>query len=134
MAFINENFMLNNETGKHLYHDFAKDMPIYDYHCHLDPKQISENVKCEDITELWLSGDHYKWRAMRAQGIEERYITGDAAPLDKFKKWAETLENSVGNPLYHWSQLELKMYFNIEDLLTSDNAEEIYHRANDYLK
>lgn len=134
MAFINEHFMLNNETGKHLYHDFAKDMPIYDYHCHLDPKQISDNVVCDNITDLWLSGDHYKWRAMRAQGIEEQYITGDAAPLDKFKKWAETLENSVGNPLYHWSQLELKMYFDIEDLLTSDNAEAIYHRANDYLK
>lgn len=85
MAFINEHFMLNNETGKHLYHDFAKDMPIYDYHCHLDPKQISDNVACDNITDLWLSGDGYKWRAMRAQGIEEQYITGDAAPLDKFK-------------------------------------------------
>lgn len=134
MAFINENFMLENEIAKHLYHDFAKDMPIYDYHCHLDPKQISDNVKCDNIAELWLSGDHYKWRAMRAQGIEEKYITGDAEPLEKFKKWAEALENSIGNPLYHWSQLELKMYFNIDDLLTSDNAEEIYHRANDYLK
>lgn len=134
MAFINEDFMLENETAKHLYHDFAKEMPIYDYHCHLDPKQISDNVKCDNIADLWLSGDHYKWRAMRAQGIEEKYITGDAEPLEKFKKWAEALENSIGNPLYHWSQLELKMYFEIEDLLTSDNAEEIYHRANDYLK
>ncbi|MGF0030958.1 glucuronate isomerase [Staphylococcus pasteuri] len=134
MAFINEDFMLENETAKHLYHDFAKEMPIYDYHCHLDPKQISDNVKCDNIADLWLSGDHYKWRAMRAQGIEERYITGDVEPLEKFKKWAEALENSIGNPLYHWSQLELKMYFEIEDLLTSDNAEEIYHRANDYLK
>ena len=85
MAFINENFMLENEIAKHLYHDFAKDMPIYDYHCHLDPKQISDNVKCDNIAELWLSGDHYKWRAMRAQGIEEKYITGDAEPLENSK-------------------------------------------------
>ena len=134
MSFIHKDFMLQNETAKHLYHDYAKDMPIYDYHCHLDPKLIRDNHHFDNITELWLGGDHYKWRAMRAQGIEERYITGSAAPLEKFIKWAETLENAIGNPLYHWSQLELKMYFGIDELLTPENAEAIYHQANQYLK
>lgn len=134
MAFINKDFMLNNETGKKLYNDYAKDLPIYDFHCHLDPKQIAENVHFKDIVDIWLSGDHYKWRAMRGQGIEERYITGDASNKEKFIKWAETLENSVGNPLYHWSHLELKMYFNIDELLTSENAERIYNEANKYLE
>ncbi|MCE4956629.1 glucuronate isomerase [Macrococcoides caseolyticum] len=134
MSFIHKDFMLQNETAKHLYHDYAKDMPIYDYHCHLDPKLIRDNHHFDNITELWLGGDHYKWRAMRAQGVEERYITGDASPLDKFIKWAETLENAIGNPLYHWSQLELKMYFGIDELLTPKNAEAIYHQANQYLK
>ncbi|MCD8904116.1 glucuronate isomerase [Staphylococcus chromogenes] len=134
MSLIHEDFMLTNETAKHLYNTYAKAMPIYDYHCHLDPKMISENVHFDNITELWLGGDHYKWRAMRAQGIEEKYITGDADPKEKFKKWAETLENSVGNPLYHWSHLELKMYFDIDTLLNAHNADEIYERANRYLK
>ncbi|RXK17402.1 glucuronate isomerase [Macrococcus sp. DPC7161] len=134
MSFIHKDFMLQNETAKHLYHDYAKDMPIYDYHCHLDPKLIRDNHHFDNITELWLGGDHYKWRAMRAQGIEEQYITGSAAPLEKFIKWAETLENAIGNPLYHWSQLELKMYFGIDELLTKENAEAIYHQANQYLK
>ncbi|WP_414055618.1 glucuronate isomerase [Macrococcus equi] len=134
MSFIHKDFMLHNETAKKLYHDYAKDMPIYDYHCHLDPKLIRDNYHFDNITELWLGGDHYKWRAMRAQGIEERYITGNADPLDKFIKWAETLENAIGNPLYHWSHLELKMYFDIDELLTTTNAEKIYHQANDYLK
>ncbi|MGV2929112.1 glucuronate isomerase [Macrococcus capreoli] len=134
MSFIHKDFMLQNETAKHLYHDYAKDMPIYDYHCHLDPKLIRDNHHFDNITELWLGGDHYKWRAMRAQGIDEQFITGNAAPLEKFIKWAETLENAIGNPLYHWSQLELKMYFGIDELLTKENAEAIYHQANQYLK
>ncbi|MCI2774393.1 glucuronate isomerase [Staphylococcus petrasii] len=133
MSFINKDFMLNNETGKKLYHDIAKDMPIYDFHCHLDPKQIAEDVHFNDIVDIWLSGDHYKWRAMRGQGIEEYYITGDASNKEKFIKWAETLENSVGNPLYHWSHLELKMYFNIDEILTANNAERIYEEANRFL-
>ena len=134
MSLIHEDFMLTNETAKHLYETYAKSMPIYDYHCHLDPKMISENVHFDNITELWLGGDHYKWRAMRAQGIEEKYITGDADPKGKFKKWAETLENSVGNPLYHWSHLELKMYFDIDTRLNTTNADKIYERANNFLK
>ncbi|WP_154837291.1 glucuronate isomerase [Staphylococcus sp. Marseille-Q1834] len=134
MAFINENFMLNNETGKKLYENYAKDLPIYDFHCHLSPQQIAEDTQFEDIADIWLSGDHYKWRAMRALGIEERYITGDASNREKFIKWAETVENCVGNPLYHWSHLELKMYFNIDELLTADNAEKIYDEANQFLK
>ncbi|MGK0577144.1 glucuronate isomerase [Macrococcus capreoli] len=134
MSFIHKDFMLQNETAKHLYHDYAKDMPIYDYHCHLDPKLIRDNHHFDNITELWLGGDHYKWRAMRAQGIDEQFITGNAAPLEKFIKWAETLENAIGNPLYHWSHLELKMYFGIDALLTTDNAEAIYNQANEYLK
>lgn len=134
MQLITEDFMLTNDVAKHLYHTYAKHKPIYDYHCHLDPKMISENVYFDNITSLWLGGDHYKWRAMRAQGIEEKYITGDADPKEKFKKWAITLENSVGNPLYHWSHIELKMYFGIDETLGSNNAEEIYDRANHYLK
>ncbi|WP_414048960.1 glucuronate isomerase [Macrococcus animalis] len=134
MTFINENFMLHNKTAQTLYHDYAKSMPIYDYHCHLDPKLIRDNYHFDNITELWLGGDHYKWRAMRAQGIEEEYITGNANPLDKFRKWAETLQNSVGNPLYHWSHLELKMYFGIDDILTPANAESVYDRVNQFLK
>ncbi|MDO5375060.1 MAG: glucuronate isomerase [Staphylococcus rostri] len=134
MQFITKDFMLHNETACSLYHNYAKHMPIYDYHCHLDPKQICENTHFDNITDLWLGGDHYKWRAMRAQGVEERYITGDALPKEKFQKWAETLENTVSNPLYHWSHLELKMYFDIDSLLTRDNADDIYERANKYLE
>ncbi|RIO47297.1 glucuronate isomerase [Staphylococcus hyicus] len=134
MTFIHKNFMLTNETARHLYHTYAQTMPIYDYHCHLDPKMISENTHFDNITDLWLGGDHYKWRAMRAQGIDEYYITGAAEPKEKFKKWAETLDNAVGNPLYHWSHLELKMYFDIDDRLSATNTEDIYDRANAYLK
>lgn len=134
MQFITDHFMLHNETARTLYEKYAKNMPIYDYHCHLDPKQISENTHFDNITDLWLGGDHYKWRAMRAQGIEEYYITGDASPKEKFRKWAETLENTIGNPLYHWSHLELKMYFDIDTLLTRDNADEVYEYANKYLE
>ncbi|PHK48961.1 glucuronate isomerase [Staphylococcus edaphicus] len=131
--FINDKFMLQNDKAIELYNQFAKDMPIYDYHCHLDPQQISENKHFNNITELWLGGDHYKWRAMRAQGIEEYYITGDAPPREKFKKWAFTLENAVANPLYHWSHLELSMYFDVHELLTEENADRIYDEINSYL-
>lgn len=133
-TFINDNFMLQNDKAIKLYNQYAKEMPIYDYHCHLDPQQISENTHFDNITELWLGGDHYKWRAMRAQGIDEFYITGDAAPREKFKKWALTLENSVANPLYHWSHLELAMYFNVHELLTEANADRLYDEINTYLK
>ena len=133
-SFITETVMLHNETAKSLYQNYAKDMPIYDYHCHLDPKQISDNRHFDNITELWLGGDHYKWRAMRAQGINEYYITGDAHPREKFRKWAQTLENAVANPLYHWSHLELAMYFNVHEVLNEANADRIYDEVNQYLK
>ena len=107
MAFINETFMLHNDKAVQLYEDYAKDMPIYDYHCHLDPKQISEDHHFDNITDLWLSGDHYKWRVMRAQGIEEHYITGDADKKEKFVKWAQALQNAVGNPVYHLSLIHI---------------------------
>lgn len=126
--------MFQNETAIHLYHDYAKQLPIIDYHCHLPPEEIAKDHKFDEMTELWLAGDHYKWRAMRANGVSEELITGSASAREKFKAWAETAEVSIGNPLYHWTQLELKAYFDVEDLLTSQNWEEIYDRANEVLK
>jgi glucuronate isomerase len=132
-AFMDDNFLLNNKTAEMLYHDYAKDMPIIDFHCHLNPKEISEDKKYRNITELWLGGDHYKWRAMRSNGVEERYITGDAADKEKFLQWAQTIPCCIGNPLYHWTHLELKRYFGIDNLLSPDTAEEIWERCNDIL-
>lgn len=134
MAFIHDDFMLNNETAKHLYHTYAAKMPIFDYHCHLIPEWIAEDHEFSDITEIWLAGDHYKWRAMRANGVPEEKITGNASPEEKFQAWAETAEITVGNPLYHWTQLELKRYFDIDELLTKDNWKEIYDQANKVIK
>jgi glucuronate isomerase len=125
--------MLNNNTAIDLYHKYAKEMPIYDYHCHLSPKEIAENKRFKNITELWLYGDHYKWRAMRAHGIDERYITGDASDEEKFKAWAETVPYTVGNALYHWTHIELKKYFGIEELLNGDSWERIYNQCNELL-
>ncbi|WP_027108904.1 glucuronate isomerase [Lacticigenium naphthae] len=134
MTFIHEDFMLQNEKAKKLYHEVAKNLPIFDYHCHLDPKQIAEDHRFENITELWLSGDHYKWRAMRANGIPENKITGNASAEEKFEAWAQTAEVSIGNPLFHWTQLELKKYFGIEELLTGENWKEIYDKANGIIR
>lgn len=134
MTFINEDFMLQNNIAKQLYHNYAKSLPIFDYHCHLSPKEITEDYEFENITELWLAGDHYKWRAMRANGVSEAFITGDATPKEKFKAWAETAEILIGNPLFHWTQLELKRYFGIDELLTSNNWEAIYEETNKQLK
>lgn len=133
-SFIHDDFMLQSPTARRLYHDYAKHLPIYDYHCHLSPKDIAENRRFKNITELWLEGDHYKWRAMRANGVDEKYITGDASDKEKFKAWAETVPNTVGNPLYHWTHLELKRYFGIDDLLTGDNWEEIWDRCNELIQ
>ncbi len=133
-SFIHENFMLKNETAVNLYHKFAKDMPIYDYHCHLSPKDIAENRKFNNITELWLEGDHYKWRAMRAHGISEKYITGDASSKEKFEAWAKTVPYTVGNALYHWTHIELKNYFGIEELLNEHTWESIWDRCNELLQ
>ena len=130
MSFIHDDFMLGNETGRRLFHDYAEKMPIIDYHCHLDPKTIAEDHQFRNITELFLGGDHYKWRAMRSNGIDERYITGDAPDREKFQKWAETMPYLLGNPLYHWTHLELKRYFDIDEVLCPDTAEMIWNRCN----
>lgn len=128
--FMERNFLLTNKTAEILYHDFAKNMPIFDYHCHLSPKEIAENKRFRNITEIWLGGDHYKWRAMRASGVDERYITGDAPDKEKFMKWAETMPKCIGNPLYHWTHQELRTYFGIDKLLSPETAEEIWEKCN----
>lgn len=132
--FITEDFLLQGEFAKMLYHNFVKDLPIIDYHNHLSPKEISENRVFENISQVWLAGDHYKWRAMRALGIDERYITGAASDKEKFLKWAETVPYTVRNPLYHWTHLELQRYFGIDELLSSANAEAIYERTSEQLQ
>ena len=133
-AFMDENFLLTNKTAETLFHTYAKHMPIFDYHCHLSSKEIAENKKYKNITEVWLGGDHYKWRAMRANGVDERYITGDAPDKEKFLKWAETLSQCIGNPLFHWTHLELKTYFSIDKVLSPATAEEIWEKCNDLLQ
>ena len=132
--FIDDEFMLENKTASRLYHEHAEKMPIYDYHCHLNPMEIAQNKRYRNLTELWLGGDHYKWRAMRINGIEEKYITGDAPDKEKFLKWAETVPYCIGNPLYHWTHLELKRYFGIDKLLSPMTAEEIWEKCNESLK
>lgn len=130
MAFMDEHFLLHNAFARKLYHDYAADMPIIDYHCHLIPGEIADNVRFRNLTDVWLTGDHYKWRAMRAAGIEERYITGDASDEDKFLAYAKTLPQAIGNPLYHWSHLELRRYFGIDDIINPQNASLIWEKAN----
>ena len=132
--FMDRDFLLSTETGKHLYHDVAAGLPIIDYHCHLDPREIWEDRRFENLTQLWLGGDHYKWRLMRSAGVDERYITGDASDREKFQKWAETLALAIGNPLYHWSHLELKTYFGYEGVLNGDTAEEVWQLSCEKLK
>ncbi|QHZ45621.1 MULTISPECIES: glucuronate isomerase [Bacillus] len=132
-VFLNDDFLLSTDTAKTLYHQYAKDMPIIDYHCHLSPKEIYENKTFNNITEVWLYGDHYKWRAMRANGIAEAYITGDAPDEEKFKAWARTVPMTIGNPLYHWTHLELRRFFGIYDLLDEKSAPEIWKRVNEQL-
>ena len=131
--FMDESFLLKNRTAERLFHEYAKGMPIFDYHCHLSPREIAENKRYRSITEVWLGGDHYKWRAMRANGISEEYITGSAPDKEKFMKWAETMPLCIGNPLYHWTHLELIRYFGIDLLLGPDTAEEIWDRCNEML-
>ena len=131
---MDEEFLLSTETAKKLYHEYAEKMPILDYHCHIDPKKIYEDRKFDNITQVWLGGDHYKWRQMRSNGVEEKYITGDASDREKFQKWAETLEMAIGNPLYHWSHLELKRYFGYDGFLSGDTAEEVWNLCNEKLQ
>lgn len=128
--FMEEDFLLSTETAKKLYHQYAEPMPIIDYHCHLSPREIYEDRKFENITQVWLGGDHYKWRQMRSNGVEEAYITGDAPDWEKFLKWTGTLELAIGNPLYHWSHLELKRYFGYEGCLNRDTAQEVWTLCN----
>ena len=129
-TFMGKNFLLTTDTAKELFHDYAENMPIIDYHCHINPKEIYEDRKFENITQVWLGGDHYKWRQMRSNGIDEKYITGDATDREKFQKWAETLEKAIGNPLYHWSHLELQRYFDYHGVLNGDTAEEVWNICN----
>ncbi|SEB14505.1 glucuronate isomerase [Pedobacter hartonius] len=124
--FLDENFLLNSKTAEVLYHQFAKDMPIIDYHCHLPPDQIAEDKNFENLTQVWLYGDHYKWRAMRANGVPEEFITGNRSDWEKFEKWAETVPYTLRNPLYHWTHLELQRYFDVYDILSPATAKKIY--------
>ena len=128
--FMDKDFLLKSDTAKKLYHEHAAVMPIIDYHCHINPQEIYEDKRYDSITQVWLGGDHYKWRAMRSCGVAEKYITGDASFAEKFQKWAETIPNLIGNPLYHWTHLELQRYFDVYEPLTGDNAMEIYEKCN----
>lgn len=134
MSFINERFMLGNKTAVILYEDYAKDLPIIDYHCHLNPQMIAENYKFENIGDLMLGGDHYKWRVMRSNGIDECYMTGDKPYSEKFRAFAESLVYTIGNPMFHWTHLELKRYFGIDEILNGETAEDIWNRANKLLE
>jgi glucuronate isomerase len=129
-TFLGEDFLLSNDVARQLYHEHAAAQPILDYHCHLSPKDIAENRRFNDLFEIWLEGDHYKWRAMRANGVAEKYITGDASPYEKFLAWARTVPYTLRNPLYHWTHLELQRYFGLHDLLDESSAPKIWERGN----
>ncbi len=131
--FMDEDFLLETPTAKKLFHEYAETTPILDYHCHIDPREIAEDRRFDNITQVWLGGDHYKWRQMRSNGVEEKYITGDAPDREKFQKWAETLEKAIGNPLYHWSHLELQRYFGYHGALNGRTAQEVWDLCNDVL-
>ncbi|MCF0197151.1 MAG: glucuronate isomerase, partial [Bacteroidaceae bacterium] len=131
--FIHDDFLLQNQTAKQLYHEHAKSLPIIDYHCHLSPAEIAEDHHFASITELWLGGDHYKWRAMRANGVAERFITGEGSDWEKFQHWASTLPYAFRNPLYHWTHLELKTCFGITETLNPDSARRIYDACNEQI-
>ncbi len=128
--FMDENFLLSTPTAQTLYHEHAKKMPIVDYHCHINPQEIAQDRHFDNITQVWLGGDHYKWRLMRSFGVEEKYITGDASDKEKFLKWAEVLGKAIGNPLYHWSHLELRRYFGYQGILNKKTAEEVWELCN----
>jgi glucuronate isomerase len=128
--FMDKDFLLQTETAKELYHNHAAKMPIFDYHCHINPQQIADDVRFENITQIWLYGDHYKWRAMRTNGVDEKYCTGNATDLEKFEKWAETVPYTLRNPLFHWTHLELKKFFGIHKILSPATAREIWDECN----
>src|SRR5512140_1366538 len=129
-SFIHENFMLQNEPARRLYHEYAKNLPIIDYHCHLPPEQVAQNRQFENLTQIWLNGDHYKWRAMRSNGVPERYCTGNASDWEKFEMWSKTVPYTLRNPLYHWTHMELKHPFGVDTLLAPATAHEIYDDCN----
>ena len=133
MSFIHEDFLLQSRKARRLYHQFAEGQPIFDYHCHLSPRDIAEDRQFKNLFEIWLEGDHYKWRAMRANGVAEQYCTGSAKPFEKFQAWAATVPHTLRNPLYHWTHLELKRYFGIEELLNEKSAARIWAKANEQL-
>lgn len=124
--FLDENFLLKTKSAQRLFHEYAKDMPIIDYHCHLPPQQIAEDMQFENLTQAWLYGDHYKWRAMRSNGVDESYCTGNKSDFEKFQQWAATVPYTLRNPLYHWTHLELQRYFGVKDILNPDTAKKIY--------
>lgn len=128
--FLDDNFLLTNRTAERLYHEYAKEMPIIDYHNHLIPEQIANDVSFENLTQVWLYGDHYKWRAMRTNGVNEDYITGSKSDFEKFEKWAETVPYTMRNPLYHWTHLELRRYFGVNDILSGSTAKQVYDACN----
>ena len=132
--FLNKNFLLQSDTAQALYHDYAKEMPIIDFHCHLPPEQIADDINFNNLTHAWLYGDHYKWRAMRTNGIEEKYCTGGASDFEKFQKWAETVPYTLRNPLYHWTHLELQRYFDVDDVLNGKSAKKIYGTCSELLQ
>jgi glucuronate isomerase len=129
-SFLCEDFLLSNDTARRLYHDHAANQPIFDYHCHLNPRQVREDHQFANMSEIWLAGDHYKWRAMRSAGIDEHLITGNASDRDKFEAWAKTVPLTMGNPLFHWTHLELRRPFGITDkILSPTTANEIWHQS-----
>ncbi|MCK9325728.1 MAG: glucuronate isomerase, partial [Bacteroidales bacterium] len=132
--FLDHTFLLQSPTAERLFHEYAGQMPIIDYHCHLDPALIAADHRFDNITEAWLKGDHYKWRAMRANGIEEQFITGDSPDEEKFDKWAETVPYTIRNPLFHWTHLELRRYFGIEALLAPTTSREIFQTTSAALR
>ncbi|MFN4312728.1 MAG: glucuronate isomerase [Chitinophagaceae bacterium] len=132
--FLDENFLLKTATAQKLYHDYASQMPVIDYHCHLPPQQMAEDKNFSNITQAWLYGDHYKWRAMRTNGIDESYCTGNKSDREKFQKWAETVPYTLRNPLFHWTHLELKRYFGVEDILNGHSADKIYQQTTEKLQ
>jgi glucuronate isomerase len=132
--FLDEHFLLSTATSRKLYHDYAKEMPVIDYHCHLPPAQIAADTKFENITQAWLYGDHYKWRAMRTNGVHESYCTGDRSDWEKFEKWAATVPYTLRNPLYHWTHLELQRYFGVSEILNASSAASVYASCNELLQ
>ncbi len=132
-SFLDEHFLLNTESARRLYHEYAKDMPIIDYHCHLPPDEIAADKRFSNLTQIWLNGDHYKWRAMRTNGVNERFITGDAGDYEKFEQWANTVPFTLRNPLYHWTHLELRRYFGIQEILSPATAQAVYQEASTLL-